>query len=339
MTSDEGSTVSLTRDISPSGLFFFVSSPPAVGTVLRLTLHPEGQEPLELVGAVRYRIPDVGAGVAVEGGGDRDAYRRLVDELATNGRLWSALRSLLDDTDGMFDQKELVPIGDRCEALDILFEKSPMVDASALTVQGKTSLSGVSEKPIGLRLHERDRLRSLRVGRTTGGRYVALIPDLRGENQYTCYALQGLEQIVIRSGGRPVDPYIDPEELNRRKARARNNVKRTPTDELPRMPLFVKWTRFDDEAAEALGRIFEQFESETRTYQKKGPRSVRIWRRIVLNVRNDRGESDGPATLVHDGKRYCVLFGLHSDASMEVRPLTEADELRIVGFARPRERS
>lgn len=324
--------MSVTRDISASGLFFFASSPPDVGSVLRLTLHPEGQGPLDLVGSVKYRIPDVGAGLAVEGGADRERYHRLVDELASNGRLWSTLRTLLEDTDGMFDQKELVPIGDRCEALDLLFEDHPPVNPGNVELQGKTSLTGISAQPVGLRLHERDRLRSLLVGRTSAGRYVALIPDLRAENRYTCYALQGLEQIMIRVGGRPVFPHIDPEELARRKARARDNITRTPTDNLPRMPLFVKWTRFDEESAVALGRIFEQFESETRTYQKNGTREVRIWRSIVINVRNDQGESDGSGTLVYDGKRYCVLFGLHSKAGLEVRPLTNADELRIVGF-------
>src|SRR5579859_3579200 len=75
------SLITLTREISRSGLFFFADPVPNIGEQLRLTIHPEARGAIPILSTVRYVLPGIGAGVEVNpNGAEADKFRAFVDD-------------------------------------------------------------------------------------------------------------------------------------------------------------------------------------------------------------------------------------------------------------------
>src|SRR5262245_37187140 len=85
--------VTLTRELSSSGLFFFADPPPPVGDRVRATLYPDGFEPFAIDTIVRYVMSGVGAGVEVVDTVPAEAtrYRTFVEDQARSSATWQVI--------------------------------------------------------------------------------------------------------------------------------------------------------------------------------------------------------------------------------------------------------
>jgi hypothetical protein len=246
------SLVTLTREISRSGLFFFADPAPQIGETLSLVLHPEHRVAIPVQATVRYVLPGVGAGVEVAGGGmDADKFRAFVDDQSSAQKAWQIIggfvRSAIDSSDlptMQFEQKEMIDVGESCEAYRLLFARHPSVPVNRTTLgafaaalpHANDLLQGVSLEPVGLKLNSRDRLRNMYLGvlkREPG--WVAVLPPQRARDRFSFYALSGREQILIKEGDRDVFPYFDERDLARIQADCVSHVH--SDKELPAIPL------------------------------------------------------------------------------------------------------
>ncbi len=143
-----------------------------------------------------------------------------------------------------FEQKEMIDVGESCEAYRLLFARHPPVPLNRTTLgafaaalpHANSVLSGVSLEPVGLKLNSRDRLRNMYLGvlKHEPG-WVAVLPPSRERDRFSFYSLSGREQILIREGDRDVFPYFDEHDLMRIQGDA---VSRVHSDkELPAIPL------------------------------------------------------------------------------------------------------
>lgn len=115
-------------------------------------------------------------------------------------------------------------------------------------------------------------------------------------------------------------------------------VLKTPTGELPAFPRdklpapsLAGWTPYTSRTESELLGLFDSLGAETRSYKVAGSeREVRLLRDLAFLVRKQgSADSPQPGTLVHDGRRLCVIFGLRSEDSKAMRPLEEGDEIRL----------
>jgi PilZ domain-containing protein len=231
---DGRSLITLTREISRSGLFFFAEPAPEIGTALALTLHPEGRAAMPIRTHVRYVLPGVGAGVEVAAGPDADKFRAFVDDQSSSQKAWQVIggfvRSAIDSAELLtveFEQKETIAVGENCEAYRILFERHPAVrpDLTSLRAwpaaleHAKAHLAGVSKERVGLKLNSKDRLRTMHIGvlRNSGG-FAAILPPQRSKDRFSFYSLSGREQIMVKEGTRDVFPFFTAIDLRRIRA-------------------------------------------------------------------------------------------------------------------------
>jgi hypothetical protein len=335
--------VTRTRDVSSGGLFFFASSPPRVGHRLTLTVHTERGVALSLKGTVRYRIPEIGAGVEIDDAEDAEPFRKIVGDIGRASGAWNAINGFIraDQEEAApdpsaFDDQELFEIGASCEAMRILFERFPPTDVPD-DHHFKDKLSGISSEPVKLKLHAKDRLRDVRIGVLKGGGFAAIIAPA-DSGLPSLYALRGTESIVTSEGGRPVFPSFTTADLRRiaqdttPPAVSPGTKRRHPTADLPAIPkLLVElstWKRYDEKAEKALTQIFDGCEAETRVYEVHGQaRPVRLMREMVLRVRAKAGEEQTGIPF-DDGQRMCVIVGA-KDRPMHIRPLTSDDEICV----------
>ncbi|MBK8014178.1 MAG: PilZ domain-containing protein [Deltaproteobacteria bacterium] len=357
-----------TREISRSGLFAFACPAPPVGKELRVTLYPRGGAVLHLDGRVRYRLPDIGAGISVFGQDDALArYQGFVASQAQAVLAWHAIRGFLAEEDvhassGYYEARELIPIGERCQALQILFERFPGRPAEErISEAGGTRLERdgeklkcISQERLGLKLHADDRLREVFVGQTDRGHFVAVIPPGDDNRELALYRLGGREHIAISAGGHSIFPHFTPSDLLAiRRAQVEilgsayvqdTAFERSPTHgDAPhhaQSAELSRWHRFDDGLARRLLELFRRHQHETRVYSIRGvSREVKFLRDLSLEIRAMGPlESRESARLLHDGRRLCVVLGSER-SSWRVRPLSEGDEVRLLGLAQSADHS
>ena len=350
-----------TREISKSGLFAFACPAPPVGKELRVTLYPRGGEVIHLDGRVRYRLPDIGAGISVFGAGNAlERYQAFVGHQAQAVLAWHAIRGFLAEEDvhassGYYEARELIPIGERCQALQILFERFPghppderiSEEGGMRLERDGERLKRVSVERLGLKLHPDDRLREVFVGETDHGHFVAVIPPGDDNHDLALYRLSGREHIAISAGGHSIFPHFTPSDLlaikraqveilgtayvhetafERSTSQNLGAQRDTPAPELSR------WHRFDDGLARRLLELFRRHQHETRVYSIRGvSREVKFLRDLSLEIRVlGPTENLECARLLHDGRRLCVVLGSER-SSWRVRPLGEGDEVRLIG--------
>jgi hypothetical protein len=377
--------VTLTREISRAGLFFFVEPAPPVGERVRCTLYPDAHEPFSFNAIVRYTLPGVGVGIEIsdELPNESARFRAFVEEQATSARAWRAIGGFVreegqneeeEEDPGInvdFEQKEMIDVGESGEAFRVFFERYPPIapehsslkDQPDALTQAKLLLSGVSSEPVHIKLHARDRLRTAHLGvlaKTTG--YVAIVPPATASEKFAFYSLSGREQLMTKEGDRAVFPFFTTNDLarirrdcvsavdsGRRKAisaldsegsismryvRAKKDNARSEghalrTDDL--MPVTLsQWTRFSDETERLIIDLFDVLQAETRVYVVGGiERPVRLLRNLTVMVRGPRADAQDQGTLLHDGRRVCVLTGLKTREQMRIRPLSRDDEIRL----------
>jgi hypothetical protein len=357
--------VTLTREISKSGLFFFADPPPAVEDTVRVTLYPDGYEPIALDTIVRFALPGIGAGVeAVDHlPAERARYEAFVDDQAKSSETWRAIGGFVRSaeegdvsSDVDFEPKEMIDVGETCEAFRVFFERYPPIapelsslkhDPDALA-QARLLLAGVSSDPVGIKLHARDRLRTALLGvLAKSPAFVAIVRPARG-GRAAFYSLSGREQLMTQEGGRPVFPYFTTSDL----ARIRRDAM-SPVDSGRRKPIsshdqagsislryskahpesraarLEKWCPFAGSTKQVVLSLFDLLGAETRVYAVESvERPVRLLRHVHAQVRaGEHGESR-TVFLLHDGKRVCIIEGLN-EGHLSVRPLTERDEIRL----------
>lgn len=368
--------VTLSRELSKSGLFFFADPPPPVGDRVRATLYPDNYEPFAIDTIVRFVMPGVGAGVEVADTLPSEAsrYRAFVDEQARSSETWQVIggfvRSAEDgdvSSDVDFEPKEMIEVGETCEAFRVFFERYPPIaaehsllkDDPDAIAQARMILSGVSSEPVGIKLHARDRLRRALLGvlaKTPG--FVAIVrPALwapkaaAGPAGGRCsfYSLSGREQLMTQEGGRSVFPFFTSSDIARirrdalspidsGRRRSQSAVDQAGSISLrylranPKAPVpaLEQWTRFEGHAKSVIAQLFDVLGAETRVYNVGNvKRPVRLLNQVTVLVREgDRGEGE-EGMLLHDGNHVCVIRGLHAREHMHVRPLSEHDQLRL----------
>lgn len=358
--------VTLSRELSKSGLFFFADPPPPVGDRVRATLYPDNSEPFAIDTIVRFAMPGVGAGVEVVDTVPSEAsrYRAFVDEQARSSETWQAIggfvRSAEDgdvSSDVDFEPKEMIEVGESCEAFRVFFERYPPISAehSALKddpeaiAQARLIIAGVSSEAVGIKLHARDRLRRALLGvlaKTPG--FVAIVRPARG-GRYSFYSLSGREQLMTQEGGRPVFPFFTSSDIARirrdslspidsGRRRSQSAVDQAGSISLrylranpkTRIPPLEKWTRFEGHAKNVLASLFDVLGAETRVYNVGSvKRHVRLLNQVTVLVREGGDGEEEEGMLLHDGKHVCVISGLRSRENMHVRPLSDRDEIRL----------
>lgn len=244
-------------------------------------------------------------------------------------------------------------------------DRADLPGSPDLLARARLILSGISTDYVGIKLNARDRLRRVRLGvlsRTQG--YVAIVPPVREGESHTFYSLSGREQLMIRERGKLAYPFFGSREL----ARIREKVVASPnppapaateaakhapareparpsdleglvvpaprTDDMPfqgeKTPTLSEWTRFGARAEQAVAELFELFGAETRVYEVAGvERKVKLLRHLTVMVRQEGCDEQCEATLLHDGKRICALFGIKTREAMTIRALTREDEIRL----------
>lgn len=365
--------VSVTREISLRGLFFFASGAPSVGTELAIEVHRNDDEAIRLRGRVRNSIQDVGAGVELFGEyAELERYRTMVQKIVGSEHAWQAISEFVrsgrpDSTPReLLEHKELIPVGETCEAIRILFQHYPpasplRVFTAELLGSGMMNIDrliGVSPLAIDLKLHPGDRMRRLYVGvLSDGGGYVAIVPPKHPPEMFRLYSLSGSELIAVSAGGVATFPYFSDRDLARI---ARDTVVRVPApppperlppgvgtslaprvpgsptgelpifprEELPKSPL-GDWARFEGSMKRTLELLVDYLDAEVRIYRiGSQQREVRLFRDLPIRVRHGGEGSGRTGVLVYDGNKICVLFGLDT-GSMEIRPLTEQDQVIV----------
>jgi hypothetical protein len=358
--------VTLTRELSKSGLFFFADPPPPVGDRVRVTLYPDNFEPFAVDTIVRYAMAGVGAGVELLETVPSEAsrYRTFIEDQARQSETWRVIggfvRSAEDgdvSSDVEFEPKEMIDVGETCEAFKVFFERYPPIapelsmlrDDPESVAQARLILSGVSSDPVGIKLHARDRLRRALLGvllKTPG--YVAIVKPARG-GRCSFYSLSGREQLMVQEGGRPVFPFFTSTDIARIRrdvmSRVDSGRRRSQsaidqagsislrylrTNPKATIPPLEKWTRIDASHKTVLSTLFDVLGAETRVYSIGNvERRVRLLNHVTVLVRED-GQGEGEEVmLLHDGTHVCVIFGLRTRSNMYVRPLGDRDEIRL----------
>lgn len=358
--------VTLTREISRNGLFYFADPAPSVGEKVRVTLYPDGYEPISLDTIVRFALPGIGAGVETapdSAPSENDRYASFVDDQARSSETWRAIGGFVRSaeegdvsSDIDFDPKEMIDVGETCEAFRVFFERyppiapelSPLKDDPDAVAQARLLLAGVSSDAVGIKLHARDRLRTAYLGvlaKTPG--FVAIVRPLRG-GRAAFYSLSGREQLMTREGGRNVFPYFTTSDL----ARIRKHAM-SPVDSGRRKPIsshdqagsislryskahpqsraerLERWCPFQGSTKQVVLALFDLLGAETRVYAVENvERPVRLLRHVHAQVRSGPQAESRNVFLLHDGNRVCVIEGLN-EGHLSVRPLTERDEIRL----------
>ncbi|MCK6546592.1 PilZ domain-containing protein [Myxococcota bacterium] len=266
--------VTITREISRSGLFFFADPPPEAGTAVRCVLLPDDAEPLGISCTTRYVMPGVGAGVEVATSGDPAEAARFaafVEDQAVHTSAWRVIggfvRSAEDGDASAIDgidvePKEMLDVGETGEAYRVFFERYPAqpLDSSELAREpqvlehARQLLSGIAVDTVGIKLHARDRLRTALLGVLADGRgFVALVRAKSGETAF--YALSGREQLVIRVAERGVFPFFtssDLQRIQRDSARVVAPEHRTPPPTEQPGSISARWARVKRDAVDTM---------------------------------------------------------------------------------------
>lgn len=360
--------VTETREVSRQGLFVFLDPAPPISAELALQIHPQDDAPIQLAGRVCYRLPDIGVGVELIGTPqEMGRYQGLIGRLAVSQEAWQVIGHHLGEAEAQVGpaggDRVLIPVGRGLLALRLLFERAPVVSveealggrAQPHEIPNRHLLLGLLAHPVELKLHERDRLRQVWLGvAQQGPTFVAVVPPQPdGAARWVIYALSGQEQLVFSVGGQACFPEFRPEDLmaieRDRLAQEPSRAPRpyyvaepprlpkTPTGELPAFPRehlptpsLGHWTPYDHRLDPSLLALFDSLGAETRMYRiGQSERQVRLLRDLAFLVRKVGTETPMPGTLVHDGRRLCVIFGLRSEDEKVMRPLGEDDEIRL----------
>lgn len=360
--------VTETREVSRQGLFVFLDPAPAIGAELALQIHPNDDAPIHLAARVCYRLPDIGVGLELVGvPAEMGRYQGFIGRLAVSQEAWQVIGRHLGEPDphpaASSGDRTLIGLGRSLLAVRLLFERRPPVALEvALAGQARPEdipsahlLVGLSAEPVEIKLHDRDRIRKVWLAVAhQGPTYVAVVPpQADGTSRWVIYALSGQEQLVVAQGGHSRFPELNAADyvaIERDRVAADSRppklfnvaepprLPKTPTGELPAFPRehlpspsLGGWTRYDHRFDSELLALFDSLGAETRLYRVgQSERQVQLLRDLAFLVRkHGSDESPQPGTLVYDGKRLCVIFGLRSEDQKLMRPLDESDEIRL----------